>query len=171
MRLSRIVLLAQLSISSCGGQSPTHEEGDSSDATSNRRIGEGCTHWVGTGPASLPTGQRYCLSAGDGEHGYTTANCGSDTDCPDDARCDFTFCRVSCNSDEDCGAPTSCGSPVGGEGRRVCRTGVACPATMPSAGYSCYQSGPFNVPCAYGATVCTCELSAAQSAIWNCYAH
>ena len=53
-------------------------------------------------------------------HGYMTANCAKDTDCPNGAVCDGELCRAPCSSDSQCQSPATC--VASGSVRYCCQT-------------------------------------------------
>jgi hypothetical protein len=70
--------------------------------------------------SSLPVGQGFCLEPGGVyPHGYYTANCKGDSDCPKGSRCDGLLCRAPCSADSDCAAPSNC--RLGGKGVWFCQ--------------------------------------------------
>lgn len=59
--------------------------------------------------AHLPPGIGYCLQESTRyPYGYFTMNCATDVDCPATARCFEGLCYASCQSDDQCSAPTTC---------------------------------------------------------------
>jgi hypothetical protein len=112
-------------------------------SSSEKRVGDGCTQSDGwqvdeaNGQLAPPIGALFCDSLG--VHGYFTASCGTDADCPDGSKCDCGVgatcgsenpaqCRRPCTDDGECLAPHTCG---GGSPVRYCKCGAGC---APSAG-------------------------------------
>jgi hypothetical protein len=69
----------------------------------------------------LAPGTKYCEPPQANAPGYMTANCRTDADCADNAKCDDVHCRAACASDSDCTTPRYCGAPVGTGGVRFCQ--------------------------------------------------
>ena len=53
-------------------------------------------------------------------HGYFTANCAADSDCPNGSLCDGSLCRAPCETDAECKAPTRCIPTPTANGVRYC---------------------------------------------------